>query len=365
MPTSLKFDQSNREFVSVLNERINSYFETNNLSKKANGAMIFKTIFYASLWFSSYFFILLGNFSFETKYIFWCVLGFATAFTAVNIGHDAIHGAYSNKQWINRLLSLFFDLNGASSYMWKAMHNTAHHTYTNISGHDGDLDLLPIIRLSPKQKLRAINQYQHIYTFFFYSFATIFWVFTKDYIKFFKNKVGNYSNRKHNLQTIFKFFLLKAVYYLLLLVVPISVVYSNDILVFVCSYLAMHLIAGLTVALIFALAHLVENTHFPEPNHIGTVENSWAVHQLYTTSNFAKENRSVGFLTGGLNTQVEHHLFPNICSIHYRNLAPIVKKTAHQFNLPYLEHPSFSTALVSHIKFLKKIGSEQNYLPKL
>lgn len=353
------FNSSNKEFVTVLKERVELYFKLNKISKKANRLMIFKTVFHSSLWLGCYFSILFGNYPNSINYILWAILGLSVALTAVNIGHDAIHGAYSKKKWINKLLSFSYDLNGASSYMWESMHNLAHHTYTNISGYDGDLDLLPIIRLSSKQKLRYINRYQYLYTFFFYCFATLFWVFTKDYIKFFKNEVGNYSNKKHKYSDVAKLFINKLMYYILFIVVPIIFVYQHDIITYLWSFLLMHFVAGLTLSLIFALAHLVEKTNFPEPTSTGTIQNSWVVHQLYTTANFASNSRLAGFITGGLNTQVEHHLFPHICSIHYRKIAPIVKETAREFNIPYLEYPTFFQALKSHIAFLRKMGGNK------
>lgn len=350
------FNNSKNEFLHVLRGRVNFYFTSNGISKTANGSMVFKTVFHSALWLSSYLLIVFGDYSISTNYIFWLLLGLAMAFTAVNIGHDAIHGAYSSKKWVNQMLSLFFDINGASSYMWKSMHNIAHHTYTNVHEYDGDLEILPILRLSPKHKLRWVNKFQHIYAFFFYGLATISWMFFKDYAKFFQNKIGNYSNQKHKPSAILVLISYKLISYGIFLT-PFFTTYSDNLKEFIFSFLLMHFTSGITLALIFALAHLVEKTHFPEPNHEGTIENSWAVHQLYTTANFSVKSKLTHFITGGLNTQIEHHLFPNVCSIHYRHIAPIVKKTAKDFNLPYYEYPSFYMALKSHINFLKLMGN--------
>jgi linoleoyl-CoA desaturase len=364
MAKALKFNtKSNQEFVTVLRERVDNYFKTNNISNDANGLMIFKTLFHFCSWLALYLLIMLGGFSIQVNYALWALLGCFVSLTAVNIGHDAIHGAYSKKKWVNNLLSLSFDLNGASSYMWHYMHNTAHHTYTNVSEYDGDIELLPIIRLSPNQKLKPIHKFQHIFTFFFYGLATIFWVFIKDYRKFFQNTVGNYSGKKHSTSALIKLFAYKAFYYFMFIALPLLTVYKGQVGAFILSFLIMHFFAGFVLGIIFMLAHIVETTHFPTPDNSGSLENSWAVHQLYTTSNFARKSRLAGFITGGLNMQVEHHLFPNICSIHYRQIAPIVKKTAHEFGIPYLEEPSFWTALASHVRFLKRVGREENYKP--
>lgn len=361
---ALRFNKKgNVEFVTALRERVDNYFKSNNIKKSANGLMVFKTIFHLGMEFGLYALILFGGFSLEINYILWAVMGVFVATVCVNIGHDSIHGAYSNKKWVNQLLSYSFDINGASSYMWHWMHNTAHHTYTNVSEYDGDIELLPIIRLSPNQKLKWIHKYQHIFTFFFYGFATLFWVFFKDYKKFFENKVGNYSGRQHSTWAMIRLFLLKFAYYGLFIVLPLMTVYQGHVWEFVLSFFLMHFTAGFALGIIFMLAHIVETTHFPAPDQAGSLENSWIVHQLYTTSNFARTSRLAGFITGGLNMQVEHHLFPNICSIHYRNIAPIVKKTAYEYGIPYLEEPTFWSAIGSHVRFLKKVGQTENYIP--
>ena len=179
---ALRFNKkSNADFVTTLRTRVDDYFKANRLKKTSNALMVFKTIFHLSVEFGCFGLILLGGFSYEINYLLWAIMGASLALVCVNIGHDAIHGAYSKRKWVNQLLSLSFDINGASSYMWHWMHNTAHHTYTNVSEYDGDIELLPIIRLSPNQKHKPIHKYQHLFTFFFYGFATIFWVFVKDY----------------------------------------------------------------------------------------------------------------------------------------------------------------------------------------
>ena len=144
---------------------------------------------------------------------------------------------------------------------------------------------------------------------------------------------------------------------------PLLTAYKGFGLEFLWSFLLMHFVAGVTVAVIFMLAHVVEITHFPVPSSDGSLENSWAVHQLYTTANFSAKSKLAAFITGGLNQQVEHHLFPNICSIHYPKLAPIVRETAKEFGIPYLEYPTFTTSFKSHVRFLKRVGKEEHYEP--
>jgi linoleoyl-CoA desaturase len=361
----MKLSFNNRaqsEFVKELRSRVDDYFASNNISKYANGKMIFKTSFFFVTWLGSYLMLVLGNNTFETNIIFWITLGFSIAFITVNVGHDAIHGAYSSKKWVNQLLSHTFNFNGASAYMWTKMHNTAHHTYTNVDGYDEDIESVPIIRLSPTQRLRKIHRYQYLYIIPFYGLATLSWVLIKDYVKFFKNEVGNFNGSSHPRKEYFYLFFYKLIHYFFFIAVPLMVM-KDSVGLIIAGLLIMHFFAGMTLALIFMLAHVVEQTHFPQPDIEGSLENSWAVHQLYTTANFSKGSELALFLTGGLNLQVEHHLFPNICSIHYKELSPIVEQTAREFGLPYLQNRTFLTALASHVRFLKKMGQSEDYEP--
>jgi linoleoyl-CoA desaturase len=347
-------NKSQKDFVIELNRKVDEYFKKNNLSKSANGFMIFKTVFHLSFWIGTYLLLVLGQFDAPINYVLWAILGFFMAMVTVNIGHDAIHGAYSNNRRINNLLGHTFNLNGASAYMWNKMHNIAHHTYTNVDGFDEDIEPIPVIRVSPSKEVWKIHKYQHIYCWFFYGLATLSWVLIKDYVKFFKNDVGNYNDQGHPAIEYFYLFFYKFLNYSIFLIIPILVI-PNAWWQVLIGFLIMHFVAGMALAIIFMLAHAVEETHFPLPNKEGNMPDSFAVHQLYTTANFSSRNRLASFLTGGLNSQIEHHLYPNICSIHYPAISKIVKETAQEFNHPYYES-SFGEALKSHVRFLKKMG---------
>ena len=358
----LKFsNQHQKDFAIALNRSVNQYFREKNIAKSANGLMLFKTIFHLTGWIASYFLVILGDFSLPVTYGLWAVLGFFFAMVTVNIGHDAIHGAYSTNPWINKLFSHTFNLNGASAYMWTKMHNTAHHTYTNVEGYDEDIESLPFIRMSPNKELKGIHKYQHLYAVWFYGFATLSWVLIKDYVKFFKNEVGNFSGEKHPKKEYFYLFFYKLLNYSIFIVIPFIVI-DLPWYHILGGFLLMHYVGGFSVAIIFMLAHVVEEAHFLNPDESGQLEHSWTVHQLFTTVNFSTDSWLAAFLTGGLNSQVEHHLYPNICSVHYPQISKIVRKTAKEYGFPYLES-SFIGAVGSHFRFLKKMGAEKDYKP--
>lgn len=271
------------------------------------------------------------------------------------IGHDALHGAYSSNKRVNELLGLSYDMVGANSYLWKIIHNIAHHTYTNIHGHDGDLDIAPFIRLSPHDDYRRIHRFQHILAFVTYGFATLFWVFIKDFKCFFQRDVGPYKNKKHPLKEWVTLFVGKAVYYGYIIVIPLLIL---DVTwwQFLVGFLSFHLTSGLIVGVVFQLAHVVEGPEHVDPPEDARIEENWFIHQMRTTANFARDNRWLSWYLGGLNFQIEHHLFPRICSVHYPRIAPIVEQTAREFGVPYHEHPGLMDAIRSHYRTLKKFG---------
>ena len=145
-------------------------------------------------------------------------------------------------------------------------------------------------------------------------------------------------------------------YFALTLVLPLILVPVAWWIVLI-GYLIMHFICGLILALIFQPAHVIEETDFYLPDDTGSVENNWAIHQIMTTANFANGSRWFSWLIGGLNFQIEHHLFPNVCHVHYKNIAKIVRETTTEFNLPYYQQKTFFGALKSHFTLLNALGT--------
>ena len=346
------------DFYTTLNKRVDEYFIHNKISKNANWVMVFKTFFYLGVLTTAYLILIFGNNPLTIQFLLWSILGFFTAFVGLNISHDAIHGSLSRHKSVNKILSYSFNIIGANAYLWGIMHNIVHHTYTNIDGHDEDIESVPLLRVCPHQKLMKIHRYQYWYAFLFYGFGSLAWVFIKDYKKFFKKKIGNYDNKKHPPIEYFNLFFFKAVYYTIFLVLPLILIHATwwQILL---GFFTLHFCEGITMAVIFMLAHVVEETDFPLPNAQGNIDNSWAIHQLYTTADFGRENDILSFFCGGLNFQVEHHLYPRICHVHYKHISHIVKETAEEYNLRYNANPSFRGAIMSHIRFLKKLGRNE------
>lgn len=356
--SSIKFPRVKQDFFVTLNQRVNDYFKNNNISRQANAHMIIKSIFMFALYFVPYALILSGVVTSGWGVIALVVaMGLGVAGIGLSVMHDANHGAYSNKAWVNNLIGYSLNLIGANAFNWKVQHNVLHHTYTNV--HDADEDISPrgILRMHPSSEWKPFHRFQHMYAWFFYGLMTIVWVVVKDFVRIIRyQKDGLVKKQKTTAATEWIILLVsKAVYVGYIFVIPVLVTPFAwwQILL---GVIGMHYIAGFILAIIFQPAHVIDGTEYPEPDHEGVLENTWAIHQLHTTTNFAHNNRILSWYVGGLNYQVEHHLFPNICHVHYRKISAIVRETAHEFGLPYKSEPTFIDALAGHTRLLKELG---------
>ncbi len=345
------------DFLSTVKSRVDQYFENEGISRHANASMVFKTVAMLSMWFVPYALILTNTFTPWEMFGLAAIMGFGAAGIGLSIMHDANHGGYSANKTVNDALGYCLNLIGGSSSTWKIQHNILHHTFTNIYHHDEDLNPSGTMRFTPRAEHKPIFKFQHIYATLLYGLMTFTWVLHKDFVQLkrydtqnlIKGSRGTYS--RELIITIFS----KVIYYIYILLIPMLLV-DISILQWLAGFALMHFISGVVLGFVFQLAHVVEGPHFPVPNPENTIENEWAIHQMYTTANFARKNRILSWYVGGLNYQVEHHLFPKICHIHYRKLAPIVIRTAREFNIPYYDQPTFWSALKSHFRLMKKMG---------
>ncbi len=353
----IKFDgRDNHGFHAAVRKEVYSYFDKNSIGKNANGKMVFKTVLFVGLLIGLYGLIISNMFGIYMMLFLAILLGMVQAFIGFNVCHDAIHGSYSSNKIVNKIFSYLFNLIGANAYVWSITHNQVHHTYTNVIGHDEDLNVAPgLVCLSPNEKPKAIMRFQQYYAFLLYTLTSLSWVLRKDFKMFFQKEIGKTDNTKHPPIEYFNLFFFKAVYYSLFIVVPL-IVLNVTWWQFVIGFIIMHLAEGLVLGLVFQLAHVVESTDFPEPTEQGIIEDYWAIHQMHTTADFARKSSLATFFCGGLNFQIEHHLFPNICHVHYPAISQIVKQTASEYNVPYNESTTFMDALKSHFRSLKQFG---------
>jgi linoleoyl-CoA desaturase len=288
-----------------------------------------------------------------------CVaLGVVFAGIGFNVMHDANHGSFSSQKWVNDTLGLTANALGANAFFWKVKHNILHHTYTNITGIDDDIALSALLRQSPSQKWIPIHRMQHIYLPFAYSITVFVWVLVRDFVKYFSRKIyttpiPRISPKEHCI-----FWISKLLYGIFYIAIPILCVGWLNWLI---GFAIICLIEGFVLAIVFQLAHAVEITDFEEAGEEPKLlDCEWAVHQVRSTANFAPRNPFINWFVGGLNFQVEHHLFPRVSHIHYPAISNIVKKTCEKFNLPYHSFGTVSEAIVSHWRLMKKLGEKPN-----
>lgn len=341
-------------FFPTLKQRVDDYFTTNNIKKTANASMVIKTIVLLAGYILPFIFILVYNPSYSISNLLWIVMGFSMAGIGMSVMHDANHGAYSSSERINKWLGSTLTLVGGSVDNWKVQHNLLHHTFTNVVHQDDDISDKLVLRFSPHTKVKWFHKYQYWYAFFFYGLQTIYWVFVKDFAQFKRYVIKG----EQKWVTLTKLIVSKIVYTLVMLVLPI-VVFDIPVLHVVTGFLLMHFFAGLILTVIFQLAHTVEGTTHPLPNENNEITNDWAIHQMNTTVDFAPKNKFLCWYIGGLNFQVEHHLFTKICHIHYPELSKIVQQTAAEFDIPYLVNERFSDAFMAHVNALKRFGKEE------
>jgi linoleoyl-CoA desaturase len=350
----------NEQFYITLKQRVADYFKTSNVARHGNMSMVFKTIFMISLYVVPYLLMLMYFENPLLIVLMWVLMGFGMAGIGLSIMHDANHGAYSKNQTVNKVLSYIITLVGGHDVNWRIQHNVLHHTYTNVTGLDEDLNPGSTLRFCPHEPRLPAHKYQHFYAWFLYGMMTLLWSTTKDFKQLFRyRKLELLETQNVNfVSSLMILIVSKILYYIVVLILPIMYCANGNfpILGTIGSYLLMHFICGVILGAIFQPAHIVPTSDFPLPDASGNIDADWAVSQLCNTSNFAPGARLFSWYVGGLNYQVEHHLFPNICHVHYRKISAIVEATAKEYNLPYYSLKTWGNAISLHNKMLYNLG---------
>jgi len=347
-----------KRFAAAVRHNVNTYFKEKGISTKGNFTLTIQTAAMLSFYIIPFVILLAVPMNAWLALPLVIIMGIGTAGIGMCVMHDAVHGSYSEKDWVNNIMGGTMYLLGSNVFNWRVQHNIMHHAYTNIEGFDEDIGARGPIRLSQYAPLKKIHRYQYIHAFFFYGLLTISKL-TKDFGQLVKyNKEG--ITQKHDISPRFeytKMVIVKLIYLFTFIALPILLTGFAWWQVLL-GFFIMHWIAGCILSTIFQMAHVVEGTQQFKLNTDGIMNAEWAVHELKTTSDFARNNLFLNWYIGGLNFQIEHHLFPNISHVHYRKIAPIVEQTAHEFGLSYNLKPSFLNALGSHIRRLKQLGEQ-------
>jgi len=344
----------NSEFERELVKRINAYFQNTSKSRRDCFRMYLKSFLSISWVIVSYCLIVFAGLPWWGIVLASISLSFALNAKAFNVMHDAIHGAYSRHKIVNKLMGHWLDLIGGSSYLWRNKHNHYHHSYPNIAGHDDDVEVGIFARFTPHHKKYFFHRFQHIYIWFLYGLLAIKWHLFDDFYTYYTGKINDHEiERPKGLDAVILFGG-KIFFFIIAFVIP-SFYYPIPYVIGFYVFIAM--MQGAIMSIVFQLAHCVEEAEFPmQDEEAGIMDRTWIVHQLSTTVNFARNNKFLTWYLGGLNYQVEHHLFPGICHINYPDMSNIVEQTCKEYSIPYSDHGGFFDGLRSHYSWLHKLA---------
>ncbi len=354
---TLKFVNKDKAlFTNAVRKNVNDYFKEKAISTKGNLKMIIKSVIMLIAYLTPFILMLTIPLHSWLLLLLSVVMGIGMAGIGMSVMHDAAHGSFSKSSRLNKIFSYTIYFIGGNVFNWKVQHNIMHHTYTNIEGFDEDIEPKGSLRLSKQSPLKKIHRFQYIYAFFLYSLMTFFRMFSEFFQLVKYNKAGITKQQGTTpVKEMARLIISKAIYLIILLGLPL-ILTDYEWWLILTGFLIMHFIASLFMSLVFQMAHVVENAEQPLPNSEGEIHNEWTIHELETTVNFSRKSRVFSWMIGGLNYQIEHHLFPNICHIHYKAISPIVERTANEFGLRYNVNSTFFTAIGSHIRLLRVLG---------
>ncbi len=349
-----KFPPDRAGFQAEVKRRVGEYFQATGKTERGGWRIYTKTLFVFGWMIASYIALVFFSPTLWLAVPLAISLAAAMAASAFCVQHDGGHKAYSNLPWVNKLAALSLDFIGASSYFWYWKHSVFHHTYSNIPGQDTDIELGAVMRLCPQHQRLWFHRWQHLYLWVLYGVMAARWHLWGDFKDWFAGSMGPHPIPRPKGFDLIVFLGCKAFSIGWLIVLPLC--YHEWWLVAV-FYLFITGMMGVFLSVVFQLAHCVEEADFPSPIE-GTMrmENAWAIHQVQTTADFARTSRLLTFLLGGLNFQIEHHLMPHICHVHYPALSPIVEDVCKEYGVRFSSHPTFWAGIVSHYRWLKHMG---------
>jgi linoleoyl-CoA desaturase len=352
----LKFNGSDL-FLRELRKRVDAYFEKTGQSRRDCPQMYFKTASILAWFISAYILLVFVCTSWYFVFPLAVVLGLAMAAIGFNIQHDGGHRAYSDHPWVNKIMALTLDMMGGSSYLWDWKHNSIHHTYPNVDGHDDDINIGYLGRLSPQQRRFWFHRVQGIYMWLLYGFLAIKWHLIDDFHQLFIGQIGAHKIPRPKGKDLVVFIAGKVLFFSMAFVIPML---FHRWWAALGIYALAAFVSGIVLSVVFQLAHCVGEADFPVPVAVEgggeRIQNEWAIHQVLTTVNFSRSNPVLCWFLGGLNFQIEHHLFHKICHVHYPALSKVVEEVCHEFGVRYSAHKSVFSAIASHFNWLVEMG---------
>lgn len=349
----VRFAPSTGDFFSDLKTQVDAYFERTGKSPKGGLALYVQTAVMFAWLAGSYTLLMFVELNPWLAVVLAISLGLAVAGVGFNVMHDANHGSYSKHQLVNKAMRFSLDLIGGSSHLWRHKHNVLHHTYTNIEGLDTDGDAGMLLRLAPFQKWHWFHRYQHLYVWPLYAAFAIKWWFADDFRELLTGRIGGQKFPRPKAMGLMSTLLGKVLFFSWAFALPLVL---HPTWWLVPLWLIASATTGLMLAVVFQLAHCAGEANHYDAASTPLMPMEWAVHQVTSTIDFAHENRLLSWYVGGLNFQVEHHLFAKICHTRYPAISKIVEQVCRKHDVPYFVQPSAFRAFVSNVRYLRELG---------
>jgi len=352
----VQFNNQKAPFFKSLKAKVDNYFLTAKVDCSGNAKLYLKGALQLGIAAALYVTLVFFTPPAWVALLLCATLGVMLSLLGFNIMHEGGHQSFSKYKWLNKASAYFLNVLGGNTYFWKIKHNLNHHTYTNIDGMDSDIDAEPFMRLHEGQPRRWFHRFQHIYWFILYGISYFVWIFYHDFQKYFTGKIAPITaeRKKMEMKEHIIFWVTKLLYIAVYIVVPILMVGFIKTLI---GFAVICFACGFSISIVFQLAHVVEGTAFPKVDETTQkIEQEWAIHQINTTADFVTKNKWVCWMLGGLNFQVEHHLFPKVSHVHYPAIRKLVKETCAEFKVNYIEFPTTRQAIYSHLMHIKRLG---------
>jgi linoleoyl-CoA desaturase len=342
-------------FQLALRSRVDDYFRTTGRRPRDCWQMYLKTAILLAGFAGSYLLLVFVAQTWMLGLPLAVLFGLFAAGIGFNVQHDGGHQAYSRSPRINALMAMAMELLGGSSYLWRWKHGIFHHTYVNIAGHDNDVDLGLLARLTPHHRRLVFHRWQHLYLWPLYGFLVIKWQLLDDFRKLIRGRIGSQRFPRPRGWDLAVLVAGKIAFFVVAFGIPLQ---RHSVGAVLSCYAVAGIVAGLVLSVVFQVAHCVEETTFPQPHRAtGRIDNAWAIHQVEATANFARSSWVIAWLVGGLNFQIEHHLFPRISHVNYPALSKVVEHTCREFGVRYKVFGSFRAGLMSHFRWLRRMGA--------
>jgi linoleoyl-CoA desaturase len=348
----LKFGRDNT-FHTVLRQRVTAHLRSLGRSERDCPEMYVKTAILFASFAVAYCLLVFVATTWWQAVPLAILLALTVVAIGFNVMHDASHGAYSDSPLVNRLMSFSLDVVGGSSHFWHWKHVVIHHTFVNVVGFDTDINLAGLGRLTPHHPHRRAHRWQHWYVWLLYGAFAMKWHLYDDFRLAFNGRMGEHVVPGPRRRQLAVFLAGKVIFFTLAFGLPLL---FHPVWVVAVFYVLMASVLGFVLGTVFQLAHCVELADFPLERSPGQMEDAWAVHQVETTVDFARDSAAVSWCLGGLNFQIEHHLFSRICHVNYPAIAPIVERTCAEFGVRYNSNASVLTAMRSHYRLLRRMG---------